>query len=66
MFSIANRLISENHPPYVIAELSANHNGSLERAKESIRQAAASGVEAVKIQTYNADTMTIDCEKATS
>jgi N-acetylneuraminate synthase len=48
-------------PPYIIAELSANHNGSLERAKKSIRIAKECGVNAIKIQTYNADTMTINC-----
>jgi N-acetylneuraminate synthase len=62
MIDISGRKISENDPPYVIAEISANHNGSLERAKLSIKMAATSGADAVKIQTYNADTMTIDCE----
>ena len=62
MINISGRQISENNPPYVIAEISANHNGSLERAKLSIEMAATSGADAVKIQTYNADTMTIDCE----
>lgn len=46
---------------FIIAELSANHNGSLERAKESIRAVAETGADAVKLQTYTADTMTIDC-----
>lgn len=47
---------------FIIAELSANHNGSLERAKESIRAVAKCGADAVKLQTYTADTMTIDCD----
>jgi len=63
MIDISGRQISEINSPYVIAEISANHNGSLERAKLSIKMAATSGADAVKIQTYNADTMTIDCEK---
>ncbi|AMW35596.1 pseudaminic acid synthase [Haematospirillum jordaniae] len=63
MLIISGREVSEHQPPYVIAEISANHNGSLERAKLSIEMAAKSGANAVKIQTYNADTMTIDCDK---
>jgi len=63
MFKIQDRLIDSTSPPYIIAELSANHNGSLDRAKLSIKIAKECGVDAVKIQTYNADTMTIDCDK---
>lgn len=62
MFTIENREISHNQPPYIIAELSANHNGSLERAKLSLKIASECGVDAVKIQTYRPDTMTIDCD----
>ncbi len=54
--------ISANHPPYIVAEISANHNGSIERAMETIRAAKDSGVNAVKIQTYTPDTMTIDVQ----
>jgi N-acetylneuraminate synthase len=54
--------ISSDLPPFIIAELSANHNGSLERALESITVAKQCGADAVKIQTYTADTMTIDCD----
>jgi pseudaminic acid synthase len=60
---INNRIISNQQPPYIIAELSANHNGSIERAFESIKAAKEVGVDAVKIQTYTADTMTIDCDR---
>ena len=47
---------------FIIAELSANHNGSLERARETIRAVAETGADAIKIQTYTADTMTINCD----
>ena len=59
---INNREISRNAAPYIIAELSANHNGSLERALETITMAYHAGADAVKLQTYTADTMTIDCD----
>ena len=61
MFCINGKEISESQSPYIIAEISANHTGSLERAKLSIKIAKECGVDAVKIQTYNRDTMTIDC-----
>ncbi len=63
MFQISNRLIGINEPPYIIAELSANHNGSIDTAKLSIKKAKESGADAVKLQTYNADSMTINCDK---
>lgn len=58
--SIANRKIGLDHPPYIIAELSANHNGSMETALEIIKQAKLCGADAVKLQTYKADTITLD------
>ena len=59
---INGRGIGKEFYPFIIAELSANHNGSIERAFESIKAAKDAGADAVKIQTYTADTMTIDCD----
>lgn len=61
-FKINNRIIGEGYPAYIIAEMSANHAGSIERAKEIIRVAKESGADCVKIQTYTPDTLTIDCD----
>lgn len=59
---INNRAISNQYPPYIIAELSANHNGDIQRAFNSIKVAKECGADAIKIQTYTADTMTIPCD----
>ncbi len=63
MFTISGRELSRSQTPYIIAELSANHNGSIKRAKNSILAAKQSGANAVKLQTYTADSMTIDCDR---
>lgn len=59
---IGNRVIGKGQPAYIIAEMSANHAGSIENAKRIIRAAKESGADCVKIQTYTPDTITIDCD----
>lgn len=60
-FAIAGRAIGPDSPPYIIAEMSANHNGSIETAFRIIESARRSGADCVKIQTYTPDTITLDC-----
>ena len=62
-FKINDRIISPSHPPYIVAELSANHNGKLSSALESITEAKKRGADAIKLQTYSADTMTLKSDK---
>jgi pseudaminic acid synthase len=60
---IAEKLVGRNHSPFIIAEMSGNHNQSLERAMEIVEAAANSGADALKIQTYTPDTMTLDLDE---
>ena len=60
MIKIAEKNIGHGYPPFIIAEMSGNHNQSLDRALEIIEIAAKAGVDAIKIQTYTPDTMTLD------
>lgn len=59
---IAGVSIGIHHPPYVIAELSANHNGKLETALQIIEEAKKAGTDAIKLQTYKPDTITLNCD----
>ena len=59
---INGRKIGIDTSPYIIAEMSANHNGSIENAFKIIKEAKRAGADAVKLQTYTADTMTLNCD----
>lgn len=62
-FKIGNTLVGDNHPTFIVAEMSANHNGSLDEAIEIVRSAKRSGANAIKIQTYTANTITVNSNK---
>ncbi len=63
MITINNRKISPDHPPFIIAEMSGNHNQSLDKALEIVDAVAKTGAHALKIQTYTPDTMTLDLDE---
>ena len=63
MFEIDGRLIGDSEPPYIIAEISANHNGKIENAFDIIEMVKRSGADAVKMQTYTPDTITLNSKK---
>ena len=62
-FKIGSKFIGLNHAPFIIAELSANHNGDIEQAKKLMEIAVDCGADAIKIQTYKPETMTIRSNK---
>ena len=61
MINIIKRIFDENSPPILIAEISANHNGSIKTAKKLIMTAKKNGADIVKLQTYEPKNMTINC-----
>jgi N-acetylneuraminate synthase/pseudaminic acid synthase len=60
---IGNHTLGPGHPTFIVAEMSGNHGGSLERALEIVRAAKRSGADAIKLQTYTADTITLKCDQ---
>ena len=62
MLQIGDRMIGIDHPTYIIAELSANHNQDFDQAVQLVHSAKEAGADAIKLQTYTPDTITIDCD----
>ena len=63
MFKINNHIIGKKYSPFIIAEMSSNHNQSLDIALKIVRSAAKAGVNAIKLQTYTADTITLNSNR---
>lgn len=63
-FKVNNRSLGDGHPSYIVAEMSGNHGGSLERALNIVRAAKRAGADAVKLQTYKASTITLQSNKS--
>ena len=61
-FKVGNRIIGEGAPAFIIAEMSGNHAGSIDNALKIVKAAKEAGADCIKIQTYTADTITIDCD----
>jgi sialic acid synthase SpsE len=59
---IDGRKIGHGYAPYIIAELSANHNGDINRAFQIMQEAKKAGADAIKLQTYTHETITLDCD----
>lgn len=62
MIEVGNRMIGDGYPCYIIAELSANHNQDFDQAEQLVRAAKGAGADAIKLQTYTPDTITISCD----
>jgi len=63
MFKLGNHIISANNSPILVAEISSNHNGSFQRMERLIKKAHKIGIKVIKLQTYTADTMTLNIKK---
>ena len=60
---IGKNILGLGHPAFIVAEMSANHGGKLERALEIVRAVKRSGADAIKLQTYTADSITLKCDR---
>ena len=63
LINIGNKIIGSGNKPFIIAEMSGNHNQSLDKAFEIVKAAADAGVDAIKLQTYTADTITFNSSR---